>query len=94
MTVKVWLALAGLCLAAVPVMAEDNVPPEGFRAVFNGKDLTGWYGLSHFDPRKLAEIEREHALRTLEYFSDDIDKTAAELGVSIEELERILKSAD
>ncbi len=47
-----------------------------------------------FVPRKLAEIEREHALRTLEYFSDDIDKTAAELGVSIEELERILKSAD
>lgn len=56
---KVWLALAGLCLAAVPVMAEDNVPPEGFRAVFNGKDLTGWYGLSHFDPRKLAEMTPE-----------------------------------
>lgn len=56
---KVWFALAGLCLAAVPVMAEDNVPPEGFRAVFNGKDLTGWYGLSHFDPRKLAEMTPE-----------------------------------
>ncbi|MBX3452132.1 MAG: DUF1080 domain-containing protein [Planctomycetaceae bacterium] len=40
-------------------MAEDNVPPEGFRAVFNGKDLTGWYGLSHFDPRKLAEMTPE-----------------------------------
>lgn len=59
MIVKVWLVLAGLCLAAVPVMAEDNVPPEGFRAVFNGKDLTGWYGLSHFDPRKLAEMTPE-----------------------------------
>lgn len=59
MTVKVWFALASLCLAAVPVMAEDNVPPEGFRAVFNGKDLTGWYGLSHFDPRKLAEMTPE-----------------------------------
>lgn len=59
MIVKVWLVLAGLCLAAAPVMAEDNVPPEGFRAIFNGKDLTGWYGLSHFDPRKLAEMTPE-----------------------------------
>ena len=21
-------------------------PPEGFRAIFNGKDLTGWHGLN------------------------------------------------
>jgi len=31
----------------------DNVPPPGFTALFNGKDLSGWYGLGHFDPRKL-----------------------------------------
>ena len=24
---------------------ENNTPPEGFEALFNGKDLTGWYGL-------------------------------------------------
>lgn len=24
---------------------EDNVPPPGFKALFNGKDLTGWKGL-------------------------------------------------
>ena len=22
--------------------AKDNTPPEGFTALFNGKDLTGW----------------------------------------------------
>ena len=25
--------------------AADNTPPEGFKALFNGKDLTGWKGL-------------------------------------------------
>ena len=28
-------------------------PPPGFTAIFNGQDLTGWYGLGHFDPQKL-----------------------------------------
>jgi len=28
-------------------------PPNGFTALFNGKDLTGWHGMGHFDPRKL-----------------------------------------
>ncbi|MFO0898541.1 MAG: DUF1080 domain-containing protein [Pirellulales bacterium] len=37
---------AVLCLLlAAPASAEDNVPPEGFRALFNGKNLDGWKGL-------------------------------------------------
>jgi hypothetical protein len=35
-------------LAAAPLAAADsalNTPPEGFTALFNGKDLTGWRGL-------------------------------------------------
>ena len=28
-----------------PASAADNTPPEGFAALFNGKDLTGWKGL-------------------------------------------------
>jgi hypothetical protein len=37
---------------AVPVFAqENNEPPQGFKALFNGKDLSGWYGMPHFDPR-------------------------------------------
>jgi hypothetical protein len=36
----------GLALLAGTVAhAADNTPPEGFVAVFNGKDLTGWKGL-------------------------------------------------
>jgi hypothetical protein len=40
----------GLVVSAVTAMTEssqaaDNTPPEGFVALFNGKDLTGWKGL-------------------------------------------------
>ncbi len=39
--------LAGL---AVTASAENNVPPEGFKPLFNGKDLSGWYGWGTQDP--------------------------------------------
>ncbi|MBJ7344889.1 MAG: hypothetical protein JHD09_06375, partial [Gemmataceae bacterium] len=26
------------------LLAADPMPPKGFRSIFNGKDLTGWYG--------------------------------------------------
>jgi hypothetical protein len=41
--VCVWLLLAWSFSAAA--FAADNTPPEGFVALFNGKDLTGWKGL-------------------------------------------------
>jgi hypothetical protein len=33
-------------------------PPEGFRSIFNGKDLTGWYGLNPHDGAKLTGDEK------------------------------------
>ena len=37
-----------------PLAAQETTPPPGFTALFNGRDLSGWYGLSRdFDPRKL-----------------------------------------
>jgi hypothetical protein len=42
----VGLALTGLlALVVTQAQAEDNTPPPGFKALFNGKDLTGWQGL-------------------------------------------------
>ena len=35
-------------------MAADNTPPEGFVALFNGKDLTGWKGLVADPPKRAA----------------------------------------
>lgn len=38
--------------------AADNTPPEGFTALFNGKDLTGWKGLVA-DPPTRAKMSPE-----------------------------------
>ncbi len=45
-----------LLAVASPVNAEEPQPPQGFTALFNGKDLTGWHGMAHFDPYKLAAM--------------------------------------
>ena len=36
------LPIALAFVASVALHAADNVPPEGFTALFNGKDFTGW----------------------------------------------------
>src|SRR6185436_18823722 len=52
--------LVSLSLASL-VTAEDkelNKPPEGFTALFNGKDLTGWKGLVG-NPKSRAAMSKE-----------------------------------
>ena len=60
------LLIAGL---ALPAFADedkagpnDNKPPEGFTALFNGKDLTGWQGVVPMNQRtgNQAEMEAKH----------------------------------
>ena len=54
------LVLVAVGLWVMPGSAQErNKPPEGFDALFNGTDLTGWYGLGHFDPRKLWAMSDE-----------------------------------
>lgn len=43
-----------------------SAPPAGFTALFNGTDLTGWYGLGHFDPRKLWAMSPEERAKKRE----------------------------
>jgi hypothetical protein len=43
-------------LALSSLHATEPEPPEGFRAIFNGKDLTGWHGLN---PHLSAKLEGE-----------------------------------
>lgn len=45
-----------LVLGTLPAFAEQNVPPAGFTALFNGKDLNGWYGWSTKDPTELRKM--------------------------------------
>lgn len=51
------LAVLGTLFVLSPfaTSAADPVPPKGFRALFNGKDLTGWYGLNPHSVVKLAD---------------------------------------
>ena len=54
------VVLAGL-VAVAPAglsQAADNVPPDGFTALFNGRDLTGWKGLVG-NPKVRAEMTSE-----------------------------------
>lgn len=46
-------------------------PPTGFTAIFNGKDLDGWHGMGHFDPRVLAAMNDEE--RALKLSNDTLD---------------------
>jgi hypothetical protein len=48
-----FILLASLALSSP---AEAQSAPAGYTALFNGKDLTGWYGLPHTDPRELAKM--------------------------------------
>src|SRR4051812_35320988 len=55
-------------LEGTPASAE---PPKGFVALFNGKDLAGWHGMSTFDPRKLAAMPAEEREASLKKWTDD-----------------------
>ena len=47
-----------LCLAA-SAAAESNVPPSGATALFNGRDLSGWYGWGTQDPTDFWKMTPE-----------------------------------
>jgi hypothetical protein len=59
-------------LAAPSARTEDAKPPEGFTALFNGKDLTGWKGhttmkeRSTLPPEKLAELQAQRTRAAME----------------------------
>jgi len=55
------LALAALALFSPMQKADAQVttPPPGFTALFNGKDLAGWFGWGTRDPRDLLAMSPE-----------------------------------
>lgn len=66
------LAAAFLMLTSSAIPAAE--PPEGFRAIFNGKDLEGWHGMPHFDPRDLARMPEEMRKKQITEWTDDAKK--------------------
>lgn len=45
-----------------------------FTALFNGKDLSGWHGMGHFDPRKLWAMSPEERAEFREKNLEDVRK--------------------
>lgn len=45
--------------------AQAAEPPAGFRAIFNGQDLAGWYGLNPHSVVKLSGEKKEAALQAM-----------------------------
>jgi len=68
------LLAASLLLATVATPAADPMPPKGFAALFNGKDLTGWHGMPHFDPYKLEAMKAEDRTAQIEKWTEDAKK--------------------
>lgn len=50
-------------LLPISILQADSTPPEGFVAIFNGKDLTGWYGLNPHGTEKLTGEKLQENLR-------------------------------
>jgi hypothetical protein len=61
------------CLVSTARAAEPQ-PPRGFTALFNGKDLTGWHGMPHFDPYKLAAMSEAERKAQIEKWTEDAKK--------------------
>jgi hypothetical protein len=55
-TPAVWLTALLLAAPILPASTQAASPPPGFKALFNGKDLSGWRGGDTFDHRKLLAM--------------------------------------
>jgi hypothetical protein len=59
-----FLSVAAFVLAPLAIVhAADPKPPEGFRAIFNGQDLSGWHGLNPHRAAKLTGEKKEANLK-------------------------------
>jgi hypothetical protein len=68
------LAAVLLAVASARAYADEPKPPKGFTALFNGKDLTGWHGMPHFDPYKLAAMPEAERKAQIEQWTEDAKK--------------------
>jgi 3-keto-disaccharide hydrolase len=55
---RLMTALLTAAVLAAGAWADDNKPPEGFTALFNGKDLTGWQAAIRIDQRLKMEGDK------------------------------------
>lgn len=58
-------AVLPFLLSLFSINAAEITPPEGFRALFNGVDLSGWHGLNPHSVAKLEGEKRDAALQKM-----------------------------
>ncbi len=69
------LVLCALTATNASAREKDNTPPEGFTALFNGKDLTNWQGLvelpqrAKLTPEQLAAKQKEANAKYLPHWT-------------------------
>ena len=68
------LFLSVICLSAFAADGELNKPPAGFTAIFNGTDLTGWWGATTEDPAKYMSMTPEEFAKKKEASLADVKK--------------------
>jgi hypothetical protein len=60
------------CGRTAPTTPADDVkPPEGFQALFNGKDLSGWHGMPQFNPYEWEAMAPDKRQALLEKWAKD-----------------------
>ena len=74
--------VAGLLACACPCWAEQAPPPAGFTPLFNGQDLSGWYGWGTRDPQELwamtPEQQAAYKKRSIEGEHDEQGKPVSD----------------
>ena len=68
-TLSILLTAAGIRTGTRAAEAPKPLTP-----IFNGKDLTGWHGMPHFDPRALAAMSPESRAKKIEEWTADARK--------------------
>ncbi len=73
-----WLTASTLLLFGLSAAClgdeQNNQPPKGFKALFNGKDLTGWHGQQTMDPVAFTKLSAEEKAKKLEEWNKDMAK--------------------
>jgi hypothetical protein len=71
MKMKLPLLIVVLFASFATLHAADPAPPAGFRAIFNGRDLTGWHG---WNPHTSAKLTGEKLAANLKQQREDFAK--------------------
>src|SRR5438876_10615347 len=73
-SVKFGRLSAAICFVLIPfctTYADEPQPPEGFRAIFNGKDLSGWFGHNPHDTVNIETAKRNEFAASIAGFQKE-----------------------